>query len=443
MSVTYQSVGAVSQGSASCAPACPVVVNAADLLVLPVVWGNSTDEPPATPSGWTAPANNTYIGGAGSWGPDTGNRNVTVFYRVADGTEDLSSVTVNNGGSGTDRVISGQIARLSKTAAAWFVTVVGNSDSSLDTSFAIVAPTDPGAVNGDMALVGAVWAPDTVGVVGGTADISWAGTGSGATQIQSIANSNGNDHRFLLFRRPLTGTSTGAPSFLATGGANVAGSGAIVLIHDGASTVDIDPDDTVHLHVADSPAITQTHVLDPDDTSHTQAADSPAITQTHSIDPDDAAHVHEADAPSLTQTHVIDVDDASHDHVADSPTIEVVADIDVDDAAHEHQADSPALTQVHEIGAQDADHSHAADSPTITQTHQLDVDDTAHEHVADSPTTSVPEPTPASRTSVARGSRTSTAAVSSRTSTASASSRTSTAAASSRTSTATEGGTDA
>jgi len=234
MSVTYQSVGAVGQGSASCAPACPVVVNADDLLVLPVAWGNSTDDPPATPSGWTAPANNVYIGGAGSWGLDTGHRNVSVFYKIADGTEDLASVTVNNGGSGTDRCISGQIARLTKTLTFWYVTVVGGSDSSLDTSFAIVAASDPGAVNGDVALFAGGWAPDTAGA--SSAAIVWAGTGTGATQIQSIANSNGNDQRFLLFRRALTGTSTDVPSFTATGGANVSGSGAIILIHDGPIT---------------------------------------------------------------------------------------------------------------------------------------------------------------------------------------------------------------
>ena len=58
-------------------------------------------------------------------------------------------------------------------------------------------------------LVALAWTPDTNSASSQT--LTWTGSGAGAmTQIQQIANSNGNDQRYHLYRQALTGTSSAA-----------------------------------------------------------------------------------------------------------------------------------------------------------------------------------------------------------------------------------------
>jgi hypothetical protein len=229
MSVTWGNASAFNHGTgATAAPTYPGSIAVDDLLLLVVAWANTTNVAPTTPAGWTAPPNNTYTGGAGAFGVDTGPRGVTVFYRIADGTES-GSVTVTN--PGTTPTISAQIIRLSKTGATWELKVVGGGDTTSDTAYSVTAASDPGAVAGDHAIVVSAWHPDTA--TSASPALTWTGTGTATlTARAGSANTAGNDLRATVQSRDITGTSTAAPVYTTTLSAAGAGASAILLVHD-------------------------------------------------------------------------------------------------------------------------------------------------------------------------------------------------------------------
>lgn len=230
MAVTWGSASAFNHGTgATAAPTYPASIAAGDLLLLVVAWANDATVAPTAPAGWAAPRDNTYTGGAGAFGVDAGPRGVSVFYRIADGTES-GSVTVTN--PGTTPTISAQIIRLSKTGTGgWRIKVVGGGDTTADTAYSVTAASDPGAVAGDLAIVVSAWHPDTA--TSASPALTWTGTGTATlTARAGSANAAGNDLRATVQSRDITGTSTAAPVYTTTLNAAGAGASAIVLVHD-------------------------------------------------------------------------------------------------------------------------------------------------------------------------------------------------------------------
>lgn len=175
----------------------------------------------------------------------------------------------------------------------------------------------------------------------------------------------------------------------------------------GPAPTEVDPEDCTHAHTAESPTITQVHIVSPedcthshtasspavavginvapDDCTHSHSASEPAVTQVHSISPADCTHSHSATSPTITQVHQVSPDDSTHAHTASEPVITQVHSVAPDDCSHSHSAESPTVTQVHEVAPEDAEHSHTAESPTITQQHVVSPDDCSHAHSATSP----------------------------------------------------------
>ena len=141
-------IGANSNGTTSCSPGYVPGSIAGDLILLGVINKYPTNSP-ATPSGWTL---GTQIsGGHGSAGADAGNIYVTVYWKVADGTETgVQLVTVASGNCTTGRII-----QLRATEGAYFVTPIfcSAAQGTPGTSWAAQASATVDARLGDMVVV--------------------------------------------------------------------------------------------------------------------------------------------------------------------------------------------------------------------------------------------------------------------------------------------------
>lgn len=161
----------------------------------------------------------------------------------------------------------------------------------------------------------------------------------------------------------------------------------ILLYHQPPSggAISISVNSCFHAHLADSPAISQTHEVSVNDADHAHTVDQPAISQTHVVQVQEATHAHTADQPSVSAGIQITPNDADHSHAADQPVISQTHEITVNEAVHAHTADQPSLSQVHQVSVNGALHSHTTDQPTITQTHVVTVNPALHTHTADQP----------------------------------------------------------
>lgn len=236
MSTTYGDIGAFAGGSASISASPPVTYAAGDKLVLCVAWGNSTDSAPATPAGWDLVANSSWVGGPGSWGVDLGSRGVIAFEKTAVASE--VAVTVNNGGTGSDRTMGGFMVAITKTLTNWDTSAAsGGSDTSSGTGYSVTAAADPGGLNGDTGILLNCWAPDTATISSPT--LTWTGSGGGTLSSRGAsASTQGNDHRISVYTKPISGTTSAAPNFAGTLSAAGGGSSVIIRIRDtNAATV--------------------------------------------------------------------------------------------------------------------------------------------------------------------------------------------------------------
>lgn len=282
MTATWAASGSHVVGTASCSPGFGTGGAAGDVYGMFVEWGNSTDEPPATPDGFIAPPNNVSIDGpaAESFGIDTGNRGISFFYRVADGTENGTTVTVNNGGSGGGRMIGAQIARLTKTEAEWFVSCTPGGDDTRGTGYSATGQENLASVNGDVGVAAVAWTPDSIGL-SGASQLVWDGVNTSVTQVNSVANAQGNDVRFLAFRRNLQGNNGSPPVWFCTAAGNVAGATLFVLFHDGAgapATQDIAPSGIASTAAVGSPTATPGDVtVSPSGIGSTSTVGQPAV----------------------------------------------------------------------------------------------------------------------------------------------------------------------
>lgn len=135
-------------------------------------------------------------------------------------------------------------------------------------------------------------------------------------------------------------------------------------IAEADAAVSVTPNDATHVHSAESPAITQVHVVAPADGAHAHGAESPTIVYTVVV-PNDGTHAHAAESPAITQVHVVAPADATHGHTAESPAVSVPASVSPNDASHAHSAESPLITAVHEVEPDDSTHAHTADEPQV------------------------------------------------------------------------------
>ena len=231
MTATFGNVGNSAAGTASINVDMPASVAAGDGLLAIIGFGESTNTVPTGPADWTLIG--SFAGGGGTFGVDTGDRGVAIFWHVAAAAYgDTETRTFTIGGNVTGRVINGIIARYTRSLAAWVEPVmVGAADTTSGTDFSITPSPGWGALNGDSFAGTMATVPDTATTSAPT--LTWTGTGT-ATMTQSIstASTNGNDIRLTFAHRACTGTSSGDPTFAYTMSAAATGAGVIVRLRD-------------------------------------------------------------------------------------------------------------------------------------------------------------------------------------------------------------------
>jgi len=200
-------------GSATTIPAVyPSGITAGQLLVLTVSWGNSAGTAPTTPSGWgfQGTANNT----TGTFGTDTGPRRVSVYAKIADGTE-TGTLNVTATGNNTG---GASIIRLAHTNAGydWAVAVSTGADSTAGTGVSVTGGSTIAFQAGDLMVisVGQLVDNSTQSAKSITATGITFGT---LTNRASVAITTGSDMRHIVDTVPVSsGSGTVAPVYAYT-----------------------------------------------------------------------------------------------------------------------------------------------------------------------------------------------------------------------------------
>lgn len=244
--ITFVGAGAHdTSGNGSPSPTCPTV-SSGDLMVL-IVGHKYSGQTCATPSGWTAPANNSYTGGAGSSGVDSGVVRVTMFVKIADGSED--GTTVNCSISGGDASIAYIMAYRQTTGTnTWSYSCTGGSDNSVGTSWSVTGSADPDVVDNDWMVVGSMingddsgpWSSESISITGATM--------AAMTERLDQVTSLGDDGRLVIADSECTaGDSSAAAVYTmtatSTAGNDPAGATAMMRLRSvgaGTNTIAID-----------------------------------------------------------------------------------------------------------------------------------------------------------------------------------------------------------
>lgn len=142
--------GSTATSGSSITPAWPATVSAGHLGVLIVLSKRGVTI--STPSGWTLDANAEFSGGAGADGGNSGTVKATVFYKVADGSEGGTTVTVSFSG-GTTNVVYGRIGTYTNATGNWDISSCNGADSAGGNSnWSATLNRDPGIIANDFML---------------------------------------------------------------------------------------------------------------------------------------------------------------------------------------------------------------------------------------------------------------------------------------------------
>lgn len=148
MTIAFVSVGTPSAVTPNPTPSFPASIAVNDLLILLVV-NKYPANGPTTPAGWTLIGQTS--GGSGASGVDSGQVYVTVYYKIADGTE-TGPMTVTIPSSNSSRA---QIGRWTKSALeSWAISSPAYASfNTPGTAVNLTFGSDPGAIFGDTLLV--------------------------------------------------------------------------------------------------------------------------------------------------------------------------------------------------------------------------------------------------------------------------------------------------
>lgn len=208
----------------------PAGIQAGDLLLLSIASRLGSTAIDAE-TGWTLlnSANvATSEGTAGTEGADAGGVRVTVFYKIADGTE-TGNVTVANAGTATLSK-TGSISRYTKPGwATWDLASTTGKDVAGGTAYSAAMAADPGIAVGDILFVATALNGDTANW--GSQDVTGTGLASALTAERAEnLSSGGNDVELVTTEHDVTAALTsGVPTFVATGSAGTL-EGASVLV---------------------------------------------------------------------------------------------------------------------------------------------------------------------------------------------------------------------
>ncbi len=211
MTIAFGAAGANTPGTTSLAIPYPTGITAGQMLLM-FICSKYPSNFPTKPTGWDAPANNQFSDSGGSPAADTGNATITLFTRIADGTE-TGNVSVTLTGVNT---CMGIILRYTKTVWTWDIACAGGADASAGTSWSVTAGSDPGVTTNDLVVVGTALNGNTDTAT--SEAISQTGVTYGAMAERADAGTNnGDDCSLVVSEHPVTaGPSSAAPVFTAT-----------------------------------------------------------------------------------------------------------------------------------------------------------------------------------------------------------------------------------
>lgn len=202
MAIAFVAVGTAGTGTTSCTPTYPTV-SANNLIVMEVV-SKYPGNDPSTPSGFTPLTNFRKSGGHGSAGVDTGDVTVSVYVKVATGSESgTETVTVTGGNSVAARMSSYSIG----AGNTWGMKCYGASMNTPSASWSVSFLTVD-LLSGDRVLASSGVNADTNSFSAEACSASGVTFGS-AVERTDAANTSGDDMRIVLSEHGVTTASAG------------------------------------------------------------------------------------------------------------------------------------------------------------------------------------------------------------------------------------------
>jgi hypothetical protein len=174
--VSFVASGTIGSGTTTATPKASATVNSGDLLIA-CVGNKNTDHTPGTPTdafgvgadgnNWQTLSNNQAISTNGETpaDPDAGDVIMTVFYKVANGTEDSGNVSVV---CTSCNVNTSQVFTYSNATGLWNVAAAQGVDNTKHTSISVASMTGL-STNGDIASGDMVVACSARSVIAGIA----------------------------------------------------------------------------------------------------------------------------------------------------------------------------------------------------------------------------------------------------------------------------------
>lgn len=216
MAIAFRSGGTATSGTVdpTAAGAAPAGQVAGDMLIYVIGTRGATPPTCTTPTGWTAPANNTGTGGAGAEAADTGLARVTLFYRVA--TANGETIPAVDLSAAPNPSLSKVLCYSKLTQEVWDPVVCGTGSDTTGSTTAY----DPAASVTIIALAAGDWLgyADFINGDAGTPTLPGTLTATGVTFGAVVSRFNeptltGNDARMMLGDVPYSsGTATGGPN---------------------------------------------------------------------------------------------------------------------------------------------------------------------------------------------------------------------------------------
>jgi len=224
MALSFVGYGAAAVGTGSVAVPYPTVT-AGNMMVL-FVENKYPNNPPTDPAGWNLVKQQT--GGAGSAGVDTGNTYMTVYAKIADGTETGNlTVTIPSGNSAVGRMC----AWAKEPDSSWSTVYgIGYAQDSAFTGLAIPFSGANLRLNDALMVAGGINTNDYTYAV---FDFAASGLTFSAKSSVSSATSAGDDSQLIIYRGKVASGETAATlnfSVTASGSAASAPAGAFVLV---------------------------------------------------------------------------------------------------------------------------------------------------------------------------------------------------------------------
>jgi hypothetical protein len=228
MAVAFVAAGSIAVGSTTVNVPYPAGLVANRMLIVSVANKYPTNGP-TTPAGWTLLATGQKQGGHGSSGIDTGQVYITVFQRIADGTESGTlAISIPSGNSAVAVMVMYSVG----ASSTWGTSARNAAENTPGTAWSAVTGSDLNVTVGDLVLLASGINTDNYSASAET--ISCAGATFGTCNERFDSGTITGDNCGLVVADALVtaGTSSGVQTYAMTmsGSAVDAPAGATIFL---------------------------------------------------------------------------------------------------------------------------------------------------------------------------------------------------------------------